>query len=215
MANPEIQLIQLLVPSALTVIGWLIAAWWALEQVKVAHEGNEKLQRKLINESHRRAVAGELIEIYKSLTCAANNLTQSIFSFSLNHGFEQKGLIEGVPINASNLVSPVNLAYNKMSEEIARLDMWLRISDGHIPETTALSEAINEFHLVFTANGNEGKYQNNPWSGYQGLLTAYQSGMGISDEHLGEVSAYLADAIHQVITKLTEGAALVNRELCG
>ena len=215
MTNTGIQTIQIVVPSVLTVIGWLVAAWWALEQVKVAHEGNAKLQRQLLNENHRRVVANELIEIYKSLTRAGNNFSQAIFSFSLNHGFEQNGLVDGVTINAGNLVAPVNESYNQMSEEIARLDMWLKVSEGQLPDTSALSRAINDFRLVFSANGNEEDFKHNKWPGYQGLLAAYQSDQDISNDRLSEISSEMSAAIQRVITQLTEGAAVINRELCG
>lgn len=215
MENPELVVLQVVVPSVLTVIGWLVAAWWALEQVKTAHEGNAKLQRQLLNESHRRAIAFELIEIYKSLTRAGNNLNQAIFSLSLNHSFEQEGFVEDITINAKNLVLPVNEAYNQMAEEIARLDIWLRISKDQIPDVSVLSEAIDDFRLVFSANGNEEDFKHNQWTGYQGILAAYQSGKPISHESLSVVSGNLIEAIHSVTDKLTGGTASINRELCG
>lgn len=211
----DMQVLQLVVPSLLTVIGWLIAAWWAIEQVNTAHEKNAQLQSELLNESHRRDIARELIEIYKSVAQCGNNLRQAMSSFWLNHMLEKSEQVEGVSFNASTLVGPVNDAYNKMAQEITRLEMWMKVAGEHLPNSELLSEAISEFHNAFSFGGDENPEKGKLWTSYQAFLAAYQSKLDVSETRLSDLSKALQGAIGEVIAKMADGTAQINRELCG
>ena len=185
----EFQVLQLVVPSLLTVIGWLIAAWWAIEQVKVAHENNARLQRDLLNESHRREIARELINIYKSTTQNISSLKQATFSFLLNHNLENGVDIDGVKVVAGALIEPINESYSKTAQEFTRLDMWLKVTGEHVPDCTLLHEAISDFRHAFTLEGEKAKAKGNDlWTKYQGFLVVYQSNTKIAEDKLFAIS---------------------------
>lgn len=212
----NLEIIKLVLPSLLTVIGWLLAAWWAIEQVNLAHEKNIKLQKDLMNESHRRDIARELIAIYKSITQSGNDLRQAMTLFQINHILETDDGVEGVSFNARNLVSPINDAYNKLSQEITRLDMWLKVAGKHLPDPEHLLDAISEFHRVFSfGSGDDGAQQGLLWSRYQSLLAVYQSELEVSDQKFADVATEINASIALIFENLTNGTAKIHSNMCG
>jgi|GEM_PF-2660056 len=211
----EIEIIKLVTQPLLTVAGWFVAAWWAIEQVKVAHDNNSKLQRDIIREGHQRDLSKELIEIYKCISRSGHNLKQNIYSFGLNHGFEEGGDFEldNIYINANNLVAPINDSYNDFSQEIWRLEMWLRVSDEHLPDVSLLKNAISEYKDVFTTIDYETNRDDIHWTKYQGVLVAYASRVKIDHDCLREISNNIADSLNRILESLTDGTALINKAL--
>ena len=209
----KFEVMQLVIPSIVTMIGWFIAAWWAIKQVNVAHNRNAELQQQLMRDSHQRELAKELIEVYKCIARSGDALAQAISSFSLNYGFQVNGIIEGVHITASDLIPKVNEAYNSLSQEVTRLDMWLKVCEGHLPDTALLNEAIREYRGIFSIPYEEDESERVRWSGYQGLLVACHDGIKLNPEAVTDASGELVVSLNGILEKFSEGTAVINKEL--
>jgi len=206
-----VQLLEASIQPVITVAGWFVAGWWAIRQVNVAHSKNAVLQRELMREGHRAELAKELLEIYKAVARANQDLGQKIFTLSLNYSLERG--TSG--ISAKALVLPVEEAYDRLSQEIAGLELWLKVVGADLSQGTDLQAAINNYQSVFSASSKTDTEAGLNWLGYQCLLVDYKRGQSMNDEDFHEVSSHLVRSLKSVLDELTNGAARVKRELTG
>jgi hypothetical protein len=68
------ELLRLVIQPSITVVGWFVAAFWAVKQINLANRKTLELQKTLMSESHKRSLANELIEIYKDVAPSINKL---------------------------------------------------------------------------------------------------------------------------------------------
>lgn len=47
------ELAQILVPSMISIIGWLVTIWWALRQIEISSEKNRQLQHEALQSSEK------------------------------------------------------------------------------------------------------------------------------------------------------------------
>ena len=106
----DIELLTLIIPPSITIIGWGVAAWWAIRQISLANKKNLELQRILMSESHKRSLASEIIAIYKDIASSIHSLLQSGNSLSMNVSLQEELCEEGIRFDANLLVDPVNSA---------------------------------------------------------------------------------------------------------
>jgi hypothetical protein len=58
MSEQGIKIMEILLQSGLTVIGWILAAVWAVRQINITHKKNLELQENLLDEDYKRKVGG-------------------------------------------------------------------------------------------------------------------------------------------------------------
>ena len=181
------ELLRLAIQPSITVVGWFVAAFWAVKQINLANRKTLELQKTLMSESHKRSLANELIEIYKDVAQSINKLKHKGSMLSVNALLEEDPGIEQLKLSAQLLVSPVNEAYEELCGNVFRLDMWIKVSEAHLPVLNKLRDAINHFNEVFSALENR---ELPPWAQFQSLLVFYQSRTRpVHGEisHLGEI----------------------------
>lgn len=207
----SLDILRLVLQPSITVLGWGIAAWWAVKQVNLANKKNLKLHRLLIRESHKRALANELIEIYKDVARSIHKLQQSGNHLTLNLSLEKQA-IEEINFSAQTLVAPVNKTYNELSQNIFRLEIWLQVSKDHLPEFKNLHEAINLFNEVFSLS-DQHKKKPPPWLRLQYMLVAYQAGKILPKNQDVNAWSEVSKHLSQILKKMTKGTAEVNKAL--
>jgi hypothetical protein len=163
-----------------------------------------------MSESHKRSLANELIEIYKDVAQSINKLKHKGSILSFNAVLEKNPGIERLNLNPQLLVPPVNEAYEELCGNIFRLDMWIKVSEAHLPALNKLRDAINHFNEVFSALENR---ELPPWAQFQSLLVVYQSHARPVHGEISHLWKDLTGALTSLLEEMTDGTAEVNRYL--
>jgi hypothetical protein len=163
-----------------------------------------------MSESHKRSLANELIEIYKDVAQLINKRRQTGYMLTVNAFLENKPGMEQFNVNAQLLVGPVNEAYNELCGNVFRLDMWLKVSEEHLPALDKLRDAIVHFNDAFSySKGREVP----PWFQFQSLLVPFRSQARPVDDQISRVWQEIATALTRLLEEMTAGTAEVNKFL--
>lgn len=118
--------------------------YWAIKQMSIASSKTMELQHILIRENYERELAKEVINLHKELTVSLDRLLQAGNMFDSNFHLESSELKQTINFSASNLVEPVNEAYQRVCSDINRLDMWLKIAPS-LPHADRIQGVINAY----------------------------------------------------------------------
>lgn len=210
----EAELLKLIIQPAITVIGWGVAALWAIRQLNLANQKTLELQRTLMRESHKRSLANELIDIYKDIAQSINKLHQSGIMFQVNIIVEEELDNGHNSYSAKNLVAPINAAYNELCRDLFRLSIWMKVSGEHIPKIERLREAEKYFEKHF---GIDEAIKNNTttlWISIQAILNTYLTGGHIrTSDKFGDTWSEFSKHLECLQDMMGEGTAEVNRAL--
>lgn len=202
--------LRLLIQPLITVLGWFVAALWAVKQLNLANRKTLELQRTLMSESHKRSLANELIEIYKDVAQSINKLKQKGSMLSVNALLQNKPGMEQFNFNAQILVGPVNESYDELSRNVFRLDMWIKVSEEHLPALDNLRTAIIHFNDGFSSSK---ACELPPWFQFQSLLVLYQSQARPVHDQISRVWQDIGTALTELLEEMTAGTAEVNKFL--
>jgi hypothetical protein len=204
------ELLRLVIQPSITVVGWFVAAFWAVKQINLANRKTLELQKTLMSESHKRSLANELIEIYKDVAQSINRLKHKGSMLSINVLLEKDPSLEQLKLSALLLVAPVNEAYEDLCKNVFRLDMWIKVSEAHLPALNKLRDAINHFNEVFSALENRGLPL---WAQFQSLLVFYQARTRPVHDEISRSWKDIMAALTKLLQEMTEGTAEVNKFL--
>lgn len=210
----ESNIYQIVVQPILTVLGWFVAAFWAIKQVNLAHSKNIKFQQQLIRESHKREIAKEIIDIYKNISRIIESLKQNVLLFSINYKLENNNNVgSSIQVSAQSSIGPVNDIYSELGQEISRLEMWMKICGDHLPDTALLEDGVNEFRKTFSINADYPNIVDIGWVSFQRLLVNYQAGEGLDSKELSQVTSQLCNSLQNMLVLFTDGTERVNHNL--
>jgi hypothetical protein len=194
---------EILIQPALTVIGWILAAIWAVRQINITYEKNLELQERLLDEEHKKKIAEDLFEIYSKVSRALDVLKNKGSSLSINLYLEEGGLSPEIKISALTLVQPVNDSYNDFCEKIFSLRIWLNVYRDSLDNPSGLEHAIDKFNDQISAMNT--KLAGHPWLKYQAALAVYQSGKGTNvADYVGKAWSEVNDALETIFSELTK-----------
>lgn len=204
----ELVIIQIVVQVGLTILGWFIVAWWAIEQAKIAHINNKELQVNLIKETHKSILRNELLEIYKSIVQSASTLKQQLLYYYFNNGLSDNDMQFG----SSKVNKDINIAYTRFTEEMTRLEMWLKITNQELQHITSILDAQVEYRNTFTAGAIEGEASVGLWVTFQGILIS-NSPKKSDSEVFKKTMQKLDTSLEAIMNSLANGVSEVNQKL--
>ncbi len=204
-------MLNLLIQTSLTILGWIVMIIWAIKQINIANEKSLELQRILIKEKNKQELVKEIIIIYKDITDSLECLLQAGNNFIHNFNLENSPLtehIKSINFSAMNLIDPINQAYNKLGSDISRMDTWIELSSNSLPNTNKIKNAIMEYQKHFS-------YQDNikpVWLDYQAMLVTYKSRTLKNHNALYDVWKEISGSIIKVKKDFIEAMILIIQE---
>ena len=196
-----------LIQPALTIIGWAVMIFWAIKHLDMSAAKNLKIQQDLIQQNHERELAKEIINIYKDLAISLENFLQAGNLFTTNLKLEKSDIKTTLNITASNLVEPINIAYNKVCSDINRLDMWLKIAPS-LPHIDDINKVIQEYKQDFSISDKESEKP--VWLNFQVTLSIYQAGSLSNTDKLFQEWTEVGKSIFAIRHNLIDAVSSVN-----
>lgn len=85
------ELARILVPSIVSITGWLVTIWWALRQVDIASKSNRSLQHEMLQSNEKIKVIDSVILAYIDINKSLHKIKRSINNLKTNIEFKNKG----------------------------------------------------------------------------------------------------------------------------
>lgn len=205
----ELQIIQIVVQVVLTILGWAIVVWWAIEQAKIAHKNNMALQANFVKETHKSILRNELLEIYKSIVQAASTLKWQLQNYYLN---ESDGNNE-IRFGSLTLNEDINITYTKLSEEMNRLAMWLKITNAELQHIKSIENAQVEFRRTFTVDATGDELHLGQWGRFQVMLMVSKNPFKSNSEDFRKTMKELDTSLEAIMISLADGVSEINQTL--
>lgn len=116
------ELARILIPSIVSILGWLVTIWWALRQVEISSQKNRNLQYEMLQSSERIKVVYSVISTYIEINKSFHKIQRYINNFKANIELKKEG--KNNPDLASIFHKSGN-AYSEMFENIESLKFSL------------------------------------------------------------------------------------------
>lgn len=200
----DYNLLLLLVPSALTVIGWIFTALWAVKQVNIAHEKNRALQHEILKQSIRDNLFKEFINLYSDVAKSIMDLRNTINFVDLNMTLDEQLNSKKVIFGWRGSIEKINQAYSILCKNIDSLEIWLDASGEYIPNATEIYTIINEVKVNFNSNA---------WLPFQRTLAVIQIKNQPDVKEYRKTSELVVQSLNNVLSGLKENAKTVQKHL--
>lgn len=195
--------LSLIISSVLTIIGWFVAAWWAVKQVNIAHDKNRALQQEILVQAIKDNLYKEFIDLYSDIAESSIGLMYALNMVALNMALdEHKADIKTestLKFGWIDLFDKVNQGYASFTKDVDRLETWLDATSEFMPNSADLYKIIDAYKKDFTmADGRA----TNIWSILQTTFAGirvkneanikqYQSAMGPVGQSLINIRSQL------------------------
>lgn len=84
------ELAQIIVPSMISVAGWLVTIWWALKQVEISSEKNRQIQHEILQSGEKIKVIDSIVLAYIDVDMALHKVQRTIMSLKINIEFKMQ-----------------------------------------------------------------------------------------------------------------------------
>lgn len=207
---------QFYIQSALTIVGWFIAAFWAIKQVQKSNESNSNLQKLLLQESHRQYLARELNEVYKSSVASLDDFIQSLLFTVISYGKYKNGYLGNNGVEkVSRSIDALYSSQTQMTEEFCKLDVWLNTIGTSIDLVDDVKLAVKKYNELMVSNVSQMRLEETPWINIHFLLDDIKEKVEVDYVELKELSSTLICELNKVCCGLTDNIGLINIKLCG
>ncbi|KJR29590.1 MULTISPECIES: hypothetical protein [Vibrio] len=207
---------QFYIQSALTIIGWFIAAFWAVKQVEKSNESNSHLQRLLLQESHRQYLARELNEAYKPAMANIDDFIQSLSFLVIIYGKYKKGYFANNGFEkVKESIDALYSSQSQMTQDFCKLDVWLNTMGSSIELVGDIRLYVAKYYELMVLNVSEMQSQEALWINIHLLLENIDEKGEVDYAELRELSSNLIVELVKVRGGLSDSIGLINVKLCG
>ncbi|MCK4842681.1 MAG: hypothetical protein KAT04_12495, partial [Methylococcales bacterium] len=112
------ELARILIPSIVSVFGWLVTIWWALRQVEISSQRNRTLQHEMLQSNEKIKVVDSVILTYIELNKSLHKIQSCVNNLKTNIDFKSQG--KSNP-NLGDIFQDSGNAYSEMYENIEAL----------------------------------------------------------------------------------------------
>ena len=166
---------------------------------------------ELLKQSSKRNLAEEFLKIYLELANAINEIKSQSDLLSLNMTFAETDKMKHIKFGWYDLIDPINDVYSKLCKGFFHLDVWLRISKEHLPDSSGMSDALSEFNQAMIVGKN--KSDPHPWTELQATLGTLKATKIPNREEYIKAWNRVDKVIEHLLEKMTENAASINKYL--
>lgn len=156
------ELAQILVPSMISVVGWLVTIWWALRQIEISSEKNRQLQQEALQSSEKIKAIDAVIVAYVNVDKSLHRIERTVHNMKNNINFKLEGK------NNPDLTVIFRESCDAYSELFTCID-YLQFN---LIRLTPYDLAINE-SFEFIDNVHEKFSNQSPWLTYQEASAIY------------------------------------------
>jgi hypothetical protein len=195
--------------TLITIIGWFFAAFWAIRQVKYAHQKNIDLQRSLLRQAFKNGIAKQFIDIHLNLCSALLKLRDALADVSNNMRLAERMQNTQVNGNWQNLINHITPAYSETGRLFDLLDIWLGAAHPFLSNADRIANIIQEYKSNFTAQTSG----LNPWLSFQGTLMDIQTSGQTDGDRYDEAYLVVEEHIVEILESLKDSARTVQCEL--
>ncbi len=200
-------LLPLIVPSALTVIGWIFTALWAVKQVNIAHKKNRNLQHEILRQSIKDNLSKEFINLYLDIAKSIIDLRSMLGFVSLNMDLDEQMTNKQITFGWRESFEKINHAYSTLCKNIDHLEIWLDVSSKYIPNSNEIYTVINEFKVNFIAPSAR------TWFPFQKTLAVIQVRNQPDVKEYRKTGEPVNQSLNSILSNLKENAKIVQKHL--
>ena len=197
----------LIIPSALTIIGWVVTAIWAIKQVSIAHEKNRELQHEILKQSIKDNLSKEFINLCMDITKSIRYLQETVSFVSLNMTIDEQMNSKQITFGWRASIEKINQAYSVLCRNIDHLEIWLDASNEHIPNANEIYAVINNFKLNFFAPNAS------VWFPFQRALSVIQVKNKPDVKEYRSTAEPVEQSLNSILSSLKETAKTVQKHL--
>ncbi len=194
--------LSLIIPSTLTVIGWI----WAVKQVNLAHEKNRELQHEIMKQSIKDSLYKEFVRLYSDIAESIMPLVYDINHVSINMAVDEQKTNSKLTFGWRDLFDKLNQSYAELGKNIDKLEIWLDASSEFIPNSSEIYAIITEYENDFTTANAQGA-----WPIFQATFAGIISREKPNIKLYQERSRKVVESLMSLRTKLKESAKAVQR----
>ena len=85
------ELSRILVPSIVSIIGWLVTIWWALRQVEISAQRNRNLQHEMLQSNEKIKVIDSVVIAYMEMNKSLHKINSLVETLKVNIDFKDEG----------------------------------------------------------------------------------------------------------------------------
>ncbi|MCC6924000.1 MAG: hypothetical protein IT525_13235 [Nitrosomonas sp.] len=193
------ELARILVPSMISIIGWLVTIWWALRQIEISSDKNRQLQCEMLQSNEKIKVIDATILAYMEINKALHKIRYIIVNLKIN--IESKVQRKNNP-DLSQIFNDSGNAYSELFVCIENLQFNLIRLTPHGISLEKGSNFIHEIHKYFS--------NQSPWLTYQEQATAYFQDESIGYENFFSVIDTVASNCEKLCGDAFEAVADMN-----
>ncbi len=199
----------ILISPAVTVLGWFVAAHWAIKQVNVAYAKNRALQGAILKQAKNDSIASKFINISIEIVHCIVELKNAINHVGLNMYLDQSPRLEGMAFAWRDKVEEINITYSNLGKQFQHLRVWVDVHGEHVPNTEAISAiiALYDNSLAATLKITE----SHPWIMFQGVLAGIGANRYPNDKIYTESASAVFEKLDAIAKDLQHEAKIVER----
>jgi len=169
------ELANILVPSIVSIFGWLVTIWWALRQVEISSERNRKLQHEMLTSNEKIKAIDSVTSVFIEINSSIHKIQSSIQNFKTNIEYKKKG--KSNP-DLTLIFQDSNTSYSELFINLETLKFNLtRLPAYHIKIDQSV-KFITDIYDRFSGDS--------VWQNYQTESAIYIQNQSINDETLFE-----------------------------
>ncbi len=170
------ELAQILVPSTISIVGWMVTIWWALRQIEISSEKNRQLQHETLQSNEKIKAIDAIIVAYVDINKSLHKIKSTAHNLKTNIDFKEQGKANP---DLHSLFHESGNAYSELFECIAYLQFNLIRLIPYGIHTNESFDFIDEVQKNFskqspwlTYQENAASYLQNENSGHEELFSA-------------------------------------------
>jgi hypothetical protein len=199
------------ISTMISVLGWLVGAFWAIQQVKFAHQKNIDLQRSLLIQNVKNNLSHEFLNIHLNTCNSILELKNAISHLLNNMKMAEISESHDITFGWQNLIEPISEVYSKTCKNFDHLEIWLNTSEEYIENGKEIFRIIENFNMDFTLKD---KYTiNHPWCAYQTTITAIQINREPDAEKLNLDYLKIKESLDGILVDMKTQAKLIQKRL--
>ena len=160
--DTEVKLIELLIPSFISVIGWFVALSWTIKQTNLASKSNRDLQKEILILSERAKTVENVVNDMININCCLMKIKQYVENIKVNIQYKQAGKCNP---DLKELFNKASEPYQELYLNMDRLKMNHSRASIYLEKPPYIDLYLHTIHKEFSNNSD--------WEIFQSKCASY------------------------------------------
>jgi len=207
--NTEPTVTNFLLPTLVTMIGWLVAGIYAVRQVNVAHEKNRELQKEQDNRSILIDINKQFLQNYLDTSLAIKKFQSTMFNIYFNMLLNERLESSAITVEWKELVIKLEKCHEEVGNQLQIMKTLHSCMKSYLPDSCEIEDAFTCYNDAFGFGATDDK----PYIKMTALLTGMIDANNNDPKLLMSHIEPTKEALNKVSNKLDSFAQSVHVKL--